>query len=93
MPGVARTPWGHKELDTTEVTERARMNIQAHTALFKIGNQQGPTARQRQLCSVLRGSLDRREFAGEWIMYMYGWVHLCCPPETIITLLVGYSQI
>ena len=61
MPGVARNPWGHKELDTTEVTEYARMNIQVHTAIFKTDNQQGPpTVQQRELCSVLCGRPDGR---------------------------------
>ena len=32
--------------------------IHVHTAVFKIDNQQGPTVRHRELCSVLRGSLD-----------------------------------
>ena len=29
-----------------------------HTAIFKIDNQQNPTAQHRELCSMLYGSLD-----------------------------------
>ena len=33
------------------------------------------------------------EFKGEWI-YVYVWLSsLCCPPETIITLLISYTPI
>ena len=34
-----------------------------HTAIFKKDNQQGPTVQHRELCSMLRGSLDGR---GVW---------------------------
>ena len=37
------------------------------TAIFKMDNQQGPTVQHMELCSVLCGSLDGREFGGEWI--------------------------
>ena len=91
MPGVARNPQDHKELDTTEVTEHARMNIQVHTAIFKTDNQQGPAGQQGKLLSVMwqtgwEAGLGKNEY-----MYMYGRVHLCCPPETITTLLIGYT--
>ena len=33
-------------------------NGYAHTALFKMKNQQGPTVQHKELCSVLYGSLD-----------------------------------
>ena len=39
----------------------------AHTAIFKINNQQGTTIYHMELCSVLCGSQDGREFGGEWI--------------------------
>ena len=39
----------------------------AHTAVFKMDNQQGPTASHRELCSMLCGSLDGRGLVGEWI--------------------------
>ena len=35
----------------------------AHTAIFKMDNQQGPTVQHRELCSMLCGSLDGR---GVW---------------------------
>ena len=44
-----------------------------HTAIFKMGNQQGPTVQHRELCSKLCGSLDGW---GDWgknrYMCMYG---------------------
>ena len=75
MPGVARNPQDHKELDTTEVTEHARMNIQVHTAIFKTDNQQGPAGQQGKLLSVMwqtgwEAGLGKNEY-----MYMYGRVH------------------
>ena len=35
----------------------------AHTAIFKMDNQQGPTVQHRELCSMLCSSLDGR---GVW---------------------------
>ena len=45
----------------------------AHTATFKMGNQQGPAVQHMELCSVLRGSLDGRGVWREWI-HVYGWL-------------------
>jgi len=42
----------------------------------------------RELCSMLRGSLDGRGVWGEWMAES-----LCCPPETITTLLISYTPI
>ena len=61
--------------------------------MFKMDNQQGPAVQHRELCSVLCGSLGGR---GAW-----GRVDTCvcmaeplrCPPETITTLLIGYTLI
>ena len=60
-----------------------------HTTMFTMNDQQGPTGRHMQLCSMLCGRLDGR---GVW-----GWMatcicmteSLCCPPETTTTLLIG----
>ena len=44
---------------------------------------------------MLCGSLDGGggEFGGEWI-HVYGMTEsLCCPPETITTLLIGYTWV
>ena len=35
-----------------------------HTAVFKMDSQQGPTIEYMELCSMLYGSLDRREIWG-----------------------------
>ena len=40
---------------------------QVHTAIFKMGNQQGPPVEHRELCSVLRGRLDGR---GVWLLLL-----------------------
>ena len=64
-----------------------------HTAVFKMDNQQGPTAQQRELCSVLCGSLDGRGFEGRvdaCICMAESFHH---SPETITTLLIGYTLI
>ena len=50
-------------------------------------NQQGPTLQHGKLCSVLSGRLNGKRVWGEWIhVSMPG--SLCCPPETITTLLM-----
>ena len=41
-------------------------------AIFKMDDQQGPTVQPRELCSVLRGSLDGREVWREWIHVYVG---------------------
>ena len=38
-------------------------SLDVHTAIFKVGDQQGPAALHRELCSVLCDSLDGR---GVW---------------------------
>ena len=57
-------------------------------------NQQGPTVQHRELSSTLCGSQDRRgEFRGEWI-HVHVWLSaFCCSPETVATLLTGYTPI
>ena len=66
-----------------------------HTAVFKMEDQQGPTVEHKELCSVLYGSLHGR---GVW-----GRMDTCIgmaemaeslrySPETIITLLIGYTK-
>ena len=43
-----------------------------------------------ELCSVLCGSLDGRGFWGRMDTCICMAEFLCCPPETITTLLIGY---
>ena len=46
----------------------------------------GSTIQHRELCSVLRGRLDGREFGGGWI-HVYVWLSpVPCLPENITTL-------
>ena len=63
----------------------------AHTAMFKMDNQQGPTVWHTELSSVLCGSLDGvGELRENGYMHMYGW-GLCCSPVNITTLLISYT--
>ena len=67
--------------------------IEMYTALFKRDNQQGPTGYQRALCSVLCGSLVWRGVWERKDTYICMAESLCHPPETITTLLIGYTPI
>ena len=65
-------------------------NGHVHTAVFKIGNQEGPTIWHVELCLMLCGSLDGR---GIWERMDTGICmaeSLCCSPET---LLISYTLI
>ena len=58
-----------------------------HTAVFKMDNQQGPTAQHRELCSVLCGSLDGVWGRMDTCTCMAESLH--CSPETLTTLFVN----
>ena len=68
-------------------------NGHVHTAVFKIGNQEGPTIWHMELCSMLCGSLDGR---GIWERMDAG-IRMAefvrCSPETITTLFISYTLI
>ena len=64
-----------------------------HIAIFKVDNQQEPTIQHRELCSLLGGSLDGRGVWGRMDTWMCMTETLCCPPETITTLLTSYTSI
>ena len=64
-----------------------------HTAVFNKENQQGPGVQHRELCSVSRGSLDGRGVWGRRDPCTCVAESLQCPPETIITLFIGYMLI
>ena len=63
----------------------------AHTAIFKMDNQQGSTVQYMELYSMLCASLDRK---GVWVGMD---AHICmaeslpCSPETITTWLISYT--
>ena len=61
-----------------------------HTAIFKMDNQ-GPIVLHMEFYSMLYARLDGVGFGGEWI-HVYV-LFLCCLPETITTLLTGYTPI
>ena len=60
---------------------------------FKMDNQQGPTVQHREHCSMLCGSLDGRGVWGRMDACICMAESLCYPPETITTLLIGYTPI
>ena len=64
-----------------------------HIAVFNMENQQGPTAQHRELCSVLCGSLDGRGVWGRMDTCICMAESLWCSPETIPTMLIGYTPI
>ena len=64
-----------------------------HRAIFKMDNQQGPTAEPRKLCSMLCGSLVQKGVWGRMDPCMCMAESLRCLPETITTLLIGYIPI
>ena len=65
----------------------------AHTAMFKIDNQQGPTVQHRELRSMLCGILDGKGVQGRMDTCIGMNESLCSSPETITTLLIGYTPI
>ena len=64
-----------------------------HTAILKTDHQQGTAVEHRELCSMLRGSLDGRGVRGRMDTWIFMAECLCCVPETIATLLTGYTSI
>ena len=64
-----------------------------HTAIFKVDNQQGPTVEHRELCSMLRGSLDGRGVWGRMDTCIRMAESLLCSPETTTALLIGYTPV
>ena len=67
--------------------------IESDTTIFKMDNQQGPIVKFMELCSVLCSSLDGRGFGENGYMFVYGWVPSRGSPETITTLLIGYTPV
>ena len=62
-----------------------------HIAIFKKDDQQGPTVEQRELCSMLCGSLDGRGVWGRMDTCICMAESLHCSPKTATTLLIGYT--
>jgi len=60
--------------------------------IFKMDNQQGPTVQHTELCSVLCSSLDGRGVWGRMDTCMCMAESLCCPPDTITTLLTALKK-
>ena len=85
--------WGR---DSEEVWDR-----HAHTAIFKMDNQQGPTVWHREHCSML--CINNNEFLRKAnlkkniYMYIYICIYICeslrCTPATNTTLLINYIPI
>ena len=68
-------------------------SIYVHSAVFRMGNQQGPTVEHRELFSMLCGSLDGKRVQGRMDTCMCMAESLCCPSETITILFIGYTLI
>ena len=62
-----------------------------HSGTFKMDNQQGHTVQQRELCSMLCGSLNGRGVWGKMDTYTRMAESLRCSPETVTTLLISYT--
>ena len=82
------------------IREEVRINeirkykcLPAHTAIFNTDNQQGPIVLHMELCSMLCDSLDGREVWRRLDTCIYVAESLCCPAETVTTLLIGYISI
>ena len=56
----------------------------AHTAIFKMHNQQGPTLEHRELCSVLCGSQDGGRVWERMVTCICMAESLHCSPEATI---------
>ena len=63
-----------------------------HTAKFKMDNQQGLTVEHMELCAMVCASLDGRGVWGRMDTRICMAEFLCCSPETITTLLTGYTS-
>ena len=89
LSGSPVCPEGSCFLQRHKAKPSVLLRIQIQAAIFKTGIQQGPTVSHKEPCSVLCGRLDGREFGGEWIHGYCMDESLCCPSETITTLLIG----
>ena len=65
----------------------------AHTAIFKMDNQQGPSLQHSKLPSMLHGSLDGRGVQRRMDTCVCMAGSLCCSPETITKMLICYTPI
>ena len=91
-----RGSWGHphKVSGTGRGRKRGRdsegvWDGHVHAALFKTDNR--PTRTYRELCSMLRHSLDGRGVWGRMDTCVCMAESLRCPPESITTLFISYT--
>ena len=99
VPYDSTYTWNLKRNDANELTkQRQSMNLwllggrdsqgvwdgHVYTAIFKMDNQQEPTAAQCYVTAWMGG-----EFEGEWV-HVYEWLSPGSP-ETITTLLISYT--
>ena len=66
---------------------------QVHTAKLKVENQQGPTAQHMEFCSMLCGRLGGMGVWQGMDTCVCMTESLLLPPESITTLLIGYTPI
>ena len=74
-------------------SDETRSLCLVHTGIFKMDKQQGPTGYPRELCPMLHGSQDGRGVQGRMDPRICMAESLCCPPETMTTLLISYTPI
>ena len=65
----------------------------AHTAIFKMNNQQVLPIEHRERCSMLCGRLDGRKVWKRMNTCVYTAETLCCSSKTIASLLVSYDGV
>ena len=83
----------HLRLPRERMGEKGVWEGHVHTAIFKKDNQQGPTVQHRELCSMLRGSLDGRGVWRRMDTCICMVESLCSLPENITTLLTGSTPV
>ena len=64
-----------------------------HTAIFKIGDQQGPAVEHGELCSIFCNKLNGKGIWKRRDTCLGITESLCCSPETNTTLLINYTPI
>ena len=86
-----------REIDGRQIRgarEKGRWGVwegRAHTAASTVDHQQGPAPQHTGLCSLLRGCLDGRGVWETMDTRVRIAESLHCSPETILTLLTGYT--
>ena len=76
---MGSSPFSHSKKKKSEI------KLQCY-GMFK-----NTSAMHRELCSMLCGSLDGKRVWGRMDSYIHMAEAVCCPPEIITALLIGYA--